>query len=71
MQNKKKRGGARKGAGRPPSPAPAIRKQITLPEDVFEMLERQRGDIPRSTFIQYLIIEFDKYGPIRGVPRET
>lgn len=52
----KTHGGIRKGAGRPPSKAPAVRTQITLPPDIFEMLEVQRGKKARSTYIQQLII---------------
>lgn len=48
-------GGERKGAGRPKFCHPAIRKMITLSPNIFEMLEKQRGNIPRSTYIQQLI----------------
>ena len=67
----------KKKPGRPKTKTPAVRFQVTLPPRVFKMLESQRGNMPRSTYLQGLIYgsalaraavigKFIAYGIVKG-----
>lgn len=45
-------GGARKGAGRKKTGRTAVTRSVSMPPDVWQAIDKERGEIPRGEFIR-------------------
>lgn len=52
---KPRHGGAREGSGRP-ALGKTKKVSITLPEEIWDEIEQEKGDLPMSAFLRELIL---------------
>jgi hypothetical protein len=61
MDFRSKHGGYREGAGRP-SLGITKKVSITLPDDIWDEIEREKGDLAMSAFLRDLVLNRSKGG---------
>ncbi|MFY0805776.1 CopG family transcriptional regulator [Peribacillus frigoritolerans] len=61
MNNSPKHGGCREGAGRP-SLGVTRKVSITLPDEIWNEIEREKGDLAMSAFLRDLVMHRSKGG---------
>lgn len=59
MNSRSKHGGYREGAGRP-SLGITKKVSITLPDNIWDEIEREKGDLTMSAFLRDLVLNRSK-----------